>query len=104
MYSKLLDKESLSAPQASGYTIYSRSGCPYCDLSKELLAFETVALVDCDEFLEQNREEFLRIMQNYCGRSYQMFPMIFHNGVFLGGYTEAKEFYQNRLVEMLDDF
>jgi glutaredoxin len=104
MYSVLHDQDSIPPPLQIGYTIYSRSGCPYCDLAKELLSFEQVKIVDCDEFLSSNRDEFLRVMSGFCESDYRMFPMIFHSGVFIGGYTEAKEFYQNRMVSMVEDF
>jgi hypothetical protein len=69
-----------------------------------MLAFEQVKVVECDEFLESNRYEFLSVMKEYCKVDYRMFPMIFHSGVFIGGYTETKEFYQNRMISMVEDF
>lgn len=103
-YSQMHDSDSIPRPRDFGFTIYSRSGCPYCDLAKELLEFESMTAINCDDFLASDRDGFLETMRLYCGRDYKMFPMIFHNGVFLGGYTDTKDFYQNRLVEMLDEF
>lgn len=98
------DMLSIPLPEECGYTIYSKSGCVYCDLSKELLEYEQVTIVDCDSYLLNDREWFIRTMRIHCGRDYQMFPMIFHDGKFVGGYDDTKEYYYSRLVNVAEDF
>ena len=60
--------------------------------------------VDCDEFLLENKEDFLIEMKNMIGREYKTFPMIFKNGIFLGGYMEAKKAYDQSKLVTNDDF
>jgi len=89
-------------PANHSYTIYSKSGCIYCTKAKELLQNEKPKLlyVDCDKFLLENKEEFLNQMKKLIGREYKTFPMIFKNGVFLGGYMETKKAYdQNEIIK-----
>jgi hypothetical protein len=55
--------------------------------------------VDCDEFLLEDKQEFLNQMKSLIGHECKIFPMIFKNGIFLGGYMEAKKAYdQSQLV------
>lgn len=96
--------QPLPTPSPIGYTIYSKSGCVYCERVKELLQYEKTTVVDCDAYLLNDRDWFLQTMRAHCGRDYQMFPMVFYNGTFLGGFDDTKEFYQTKLVEMLEDF
>jgi len=83
---------------SQGYTIYSKSGCPFCTKVKRLLEKESPAplLVDCDDYLVENKEDFLLFIQQMAGKEYKTFPMIFHNGNFLGGFTETKEYYEKQ--------
>jgi glutaredoxin 3 len=85
-------------PNSQGYTIYSKSGCPFCTKVKRLLEKESPAplLVDCDDYLLENKEDFLSFIQQMAGKEYKTFPMIFHNGNFLGGFTDTKEYYEKQ--------
>jgi glutaredoxin len=85
-------------PNSQGYTIYSKSGCPFCTKVKRLLEKESPAplLVDCDDYLVENKEDFLLFIQQMAGKEYKTFPMIFHNGNFIGGFTETKEYYEKQ--------
>jgi glutaredoxin len=74
-------------PQATCYTIYSKSGCPNCVKVKTLLK-ETKAkftVIDCDEYLLEDKPGFLQFIYLLVGREYKMFPMIFLDGTFIGG-------------------
>jgi glutaredoxin len=53
-------------------------------------------LVDCDDYLVENKEDFLLFIQQMAGKEYKTFPMIFHNGNFLGGFTDTKEYYEKQ--------
>ena len=89
-------------PASNSYTIYSKSGCIYCTKAKELLQNEHIPplFVNCDKFLLENKEEFLNHMKPLIGREYRTFPMIFKNGIFVGGYTETKKAYdQNEIIK-----
>lgn len=81
-------------PSATNYTIYSKSGCPSCSKAKTLLKNEEVLLIDCDEYLIEDKEYFLSFMKIIIGKEYRMFPMIFKDGKFIGGFSELKPFYE----------
>ena len=45
-------------PSQDGYTIYSKSGCPYCKKAVKLLEHvsPTPIVVDCDDYLINDRD------------------------------------------------
>jgi glutaredoxin len=85
-------------PSEKNYTIYSKSGCPSCSKAKTLLKDEEVLLIDCDEFLIEDKEDFLEYMKTIIGKEYRMFPMIFKDGKFIGGFSELKPMYEREQV------
>jgi glutaredoxin len=72
------------------FVVYSKTECKYCDLAKQLLLDEgfSYEIVICDNWLADDREEFLKRMEAKIGREYKTFPMIFYKDRFVGGYTE----------------
>ena len=81
-------------PQQNGYTIYSKSGCSFCVKAKVLLAQESnIKIIDCDDYLAENREKFLIFIKTIVGREYKTFPIIFHNNQFIGGFNETKIYF-----------
>lgn len=82
------------APLKTGFTIYSKSGCPNCRKVKELLKDKNAAfsVIDCDEYLLFEKDDFLLFIENLAGKKYTTFPMVFHNEAFLGGFAETKDF------------
>ena len=97
---------NIPRPASNSYTIYSKSGCLYCTKARVLLQNEQVPplYVDCDEFLLENKEEFLNLMKSLIGYEYRTFPMIFKNGRFIGGYTKTQEFYEESKIVARGDF
>lgn len=64
--------------------VYTKSGCPYCDMAKSWLdqngfEYQTVVLDD-----QQERQDFYKI----CGDQVNTVPQIFVNDQRLGGYYE----------------
>jgi glutaredoxin len=76
-------------PAPSGFTIFSKSDCTFCTKAKALLPDATI--VECDDAL-RDRDAFLTHMETLIGRPYRMFPMVFLDGHFLGGYEETKAY------------
>ena len=72
------------------FILYSKNDCKFCDLSKQLLLDEgySYEIIMCDNYLKEDREGFLKRMEEKIGYSYTTFPMIFHKDSFVGGYTE----------------
>lgn len=83
-------------PSESGYTIYTKSRCPFCTKAKVLLENENKTIVDCDEYLSDGDKKlhFLQFMEDLIGKPYRTFPMIFKHGVFIGGFSETKVYYE----------
>jgi glutaredoxin len=80
-------------PNESGFTIYSKSGCLQCSKVKTLLQDNKLdfTVVDCDEYILEDKQSFFLFMNNITQRETKAFPIIFYNGTFIGGYTETKE-------------
>jgi len=91
-----MSKNQYPIPAQTGYTIFTKTACPYCIMAKNLLKDENPQVLECDEYLfsPQTKERFLQYIQNLTGKSYRTFPMVFKDGVFIGGYTDTKEWYQ----------
>ncbi len=81
----------ISPPVYDGYTIYSKSNCPYCVKIKDFLEREKckMTVVDCDNYLKENREEFINEIKNYTKVEWKTFPFVFLDGNFIGGYQET---------------
>lgn len=90
-------------PDADKYTIYSKHGCPYCIKAKILLSNiePKPTIIECDEYIVSNKDAFLDFIKGIIGKEYRTFPMIFHNGSFIGGYNDTKE-YHDKLTAFMD--
>jgi len=90
-------------PNEKGWTVYTKSNCVYCDRAKTLLEHHSPIYINCDLWLEEHKESFLHYMKDQIGHEYKMFPMIFYNGTFIGGYTESKD-YIEKMVTFAEEF
>lgn len=81
-------------PSKNGYTIYSKSGCHFCNRAKQLLKEQDVLLVNCDEYLLEDKSNFLNFIKNNTkGIDCKIFPMIFYKEQFIGGFKELENHY-----------
>jgi len=80
-------------PSKTAFTIYSKSGCTFCTKVKKLLLEKNYAfdMIDCDDYLIEDKEGFLIFIKERAGKEYKTFPMVFRCGVFLGGFTETNK-------------
>jgi len=82
------------------YTIYTKPKCSFCDKAKDLLKDMSPApiWIDSTPYLatESSKNLFLQFIQDSAKlpAPYKTFPMIFCNGRFVGGFTEAKIFHE----------
>ena len=78
-------------PFEDKFTIYSKSGCTNCRIVKDLLKNANLdyEIIDCDDYLLENKYVFLSFIQSYSITEWKTFPMVFHNGKFVGGYDEV---------------
>jgi glutaredoxin len=79
-------------PTTNNYTIYTKSGCPNCTKVKKFLESENEKplIIDCDEWLIEDKHAFLEFIREKAGKECKTFPMVFYNGEFLGGFDETK--------------
>lgn len=93
-------------PLKTGFTIYSKSGCPDCRKAKDLLNVENdIQIINCDEYLLEDKEEFLNyIKEKTKGVECRTFPMIFYGEEFIGGLKKLQIYYEEyRSKKFLDD-
>jgi|1048.fasta_scaffold02342_6 glutaredoxin len=78
-------------PNQTGFTIYSKSGCQNCVKVKHLLTDKKLGftIVNCDEYILEDKDNFLLFIKDLAQREVKQFPMIFYDSVFIGGYNEA---------------
>ena len=83
-------------PTSEGFTVYTKTGCKYCSMVKELLQEEAVTYILCDEYLAVDREVFLAFIESKGGKDHKTFPMVFFDGKFVGGFTETLALMKSR--------
>jgi len=78
-------------PIEKKFTIYSKSNCINCRKVKDLLKKEKVEyeIVDCDDYLLDNKEHFLSFIKSYTSKELKMFPIVFYDKQFIGGLEET---------------
>jgi len=93
-------------PSSNGFTIYSKSGCHFCTKVKNLLKQKNFLFneINCDDYLIEEKENFLLFIENQIGKSYKVFPIIFYNGKFVGGFNETEEFTNKLLLSFEELF
>lgn len=90
-------------PSKIGFTIYSKSGCPNCLKIKMLLKEKNLVflVVDCDEYILEEKETFLLFIQNLTKSKNEnrlLFPIVFNDKQFIGGYKETCEYIDKLLL------
>jgi glutaredoxin len=85
------------AMDSSLFTIYCKSQCIYCKKVKKLLQEHSFPFIEiqCDVFLVENKPAFLKHMHDLAGVPVKTFPMVFHQGMFIGGYEDTQEYLHN---------
>lgn len=92
-------KQMIKPGSNSSFVIYSKSGCVNCTRVKTLIhenAFK-FTVVDCDEYLLENKDGFLAFIESIAGKPYKTFPMVFYDGTFVGGLLDTMHFIDTRL-------
>ena len=87
-------------PTATGYTIYSKSGCILCSKIKDLFKMrdQQFTAIDSDEYLIEDKDGFVAFMESCAGKSTGGFPKVFVNGVYIGGHAETKQYLDKILI------
>ena len=93
---------SFPVPAASGYVLFSKQGCVLCDKMKAVFGARNmeVVVVACDEWLQgEPRPAFLAHLTALTKQTQLRFPFVFHNGAFIGGFTEARKYVEDEAGE-----
>ena len=95
-----------TTPISNGFTIYSKSGCLKCNSVKNFikdahLLFEEI---NCDAFLEEDKESFLTFINQLTNKNCKQFPMVFYNKNYIGGLIETIDFIDKLLLSFEDNF
>ena len=80
-------------PQSTGFTIYTKSGCKNCIKVKNLLDDIKIPniKISCDEYILEDKANFVAFIISKTKEEMVLFPIVFNNGVFVGGYPETKD-------------
>lgn len=96
----------IADPNKSGFTIYSISGCQNCVLVKKIIKENHFFFteINCDEYILEEKEDFLHFIEVKAETTYKTFPMVFYEGKFIGGLTYTREFIKKLLLSFEDIF
>lgn len=92
-------------PKSNELTIYSKSGCINCNNVKKLLKDRQIGftIIDCDDFLFDDKVYFLNFIKVNSGLEWKTFPMVFHGKRFIGGFLETAT-YLDKLLDFISEF
>jgi len=93
-------------PLKNGVTVYSKSGCHYCIHVKNLLkdyknnhSDIEFNIINCDEYLIEDKINFLSFIENKANKECKIFPIVFINEKLIGGFTETKEYFEKTYLD-----
>jgi len=89
MISIEFNKMNFPLPIDKGYFMYSKSNCKFCKFAKEQLP--NLTAVNIDEFIETNKSKLLDKISTIATVEIKTFPIVFYNGIYIGGYNMSKE-------------
>ena len=96
-----MDTNNFKKPsEATQYTVYSKSGCPNCKKVKELLKTKNLlfTIIDCDDYLLDNKESFLLFIQDLTSQEWKTFPIVFNkDSRLIGGFIDTKLYLEQQL-------
>lgn len=97
---------TIQLPAEKGFTIYSKSGCINCDNIKKLLDDNKLEynVINCDEYLVNNKDFFLKSICELAKKEIKVFPMVFKDNSFVGSYKEAVNEIHRICFDMEDNF
>jgi len=81
-------------PSQKGFTIYSKSGCPNCIKIKTLLKDKQLDfnIIDCDDYIIEDKEQFILFIKEKTKVDCRIFPIVFYDNQFIGGFNETKNY------------
>ena len=93
-------------PSKTGFTIYGKSGCTNCLKTKVFLKEKNLIfnVIDCDEYIIEDKPAFLSFIKEISGKDVKMFPIVFYEGQFIGGFNETVDYVCKLLLSFEDNF
>lgn len=87
-------------PKKGEITVYSKSGCFGCNCVKKFLKEKKInhSIIDCDDFLLEDKEQFLQFIKQLAGKERKHFPIVFDGNIFIGGLDETVS-YLDKLLD-----
>ena len=89
--------------KSNNIVIFSKNNCTYCNKLFEFLGEKVYYILKCDDYLINQRDDFLLKIEELAGKEWKTFPICFIEGKFIGGYTDVVNLYQNQ-VNFEEDF
>ena len=92
------------------FTVYSIKPCPYCKKVKQLLKDkgEQYNVINCNEYRKNNRDDFLKFINELTQTDHKTFPMVFHGTKFIGGFDKTSIYFEQlesiKNMKEVDDF
>ena len=90
--------------RSTKYTVFTKSGCKYCDNIKILMEQEKedVVYIICDDILNKNRDSFINFIKQNAKIEKVTFPIVFYDGNYVGGCDDYIELLKQRCFSDLD--
>jgi glutaredoxin len=86
-------------PSINNFTIYSKSGCINCRKLKDYFKKNNIEyeVIECDDYLLEDKENFLLFIKNYSKVEWKIFPMVFFDTNFIGSFNETIQFLEEKI-------
>lgn len=94
-------------PFENSFTVYTKSGCKFCTEVKKLLKLSNIffQIIDCDDYILENKQQFLDFIQTKTSAQIKTFPMVFNEKqIFIGGYVDTEKYLEAKLTFDDDTF
>jgi len=95
-----------ASPDTTNFTVYSKSGCNNCTTVKKIIKDKHffVTEINCDEYILEDKDGFLKFIEELAGVSHKTFPIVFYRGKFVGGLTDTIDLIDKILLLFDENF
>lgn len=92
---KICDLNTYIDGNSTKIEIYTKNGCPYCEAAKEFLRAYKPKIIEYVSLPDETKQKIQQKIENQTGKKYFMYPKIFINNEFIGGFTNLRENYSH---------
>lgn len=79
-------------PQTMNFTVYSKPGCPYCEMIKQILIGKDLTFIEYVLDVDFSRQQFIDEFGN------TTYPQVVMDGKKLGGCTDAVKYLREQKI------